>query len=984
MRCASSAFLILGVCAPAFGQIEAPLKVEEVVVTGSRIPQPNLTSTSPIQVTTSQEIRQQGFTDISDLMRTLPQNALNGASDFSNNSNPLFGGGGVANVDLRALGPQRTLVLVDGRRLGPADPNTEITNPGPDLDQIPVSLVERVEVVTGGASAVYGSDAIAGVVNFIMKKNFQGIELDGQLGVNQHDNHNTAMQTLARAQGLSPDTSSLHDGQSKNFSLIAGTPIADGSGNMTAYLEYRHALPVLGASRDFTACQLTATANGPNVCGGSLNSNYFRANGTVYSMIGNLLLPPQAGTSPPTLFNSNPYLNLAREDERYNAGFMTHVDYSKWLKPYFNFSFMEDKSTSDVAPSGLFNNGGNTTTAGTPGVGGQYLVNCANPLLSTQERGILCPDPLQTNAVVDIGRRNVEGGPRVAFFDHTNYRAVVGATGEIVDGWTYDAYGQYYYTSLFNSNSGYFDFAKVNNALQVTGTAANPVCISGGACVPYNIWTQGAVTPEQLKYLTSPGTGFGTVTERVIHGDVTGDLGRYGIQSPWSQDGVGINLGYEHRSDLLAWDPDEGELEGNLAGFSGSVVPIHDGYSVNEAFVEVRSSAVQNRRFAKDLSFDVGYRYSNYSTSGAVNAYKFEVQYAPLDDIRLRASFERAIRAPNIIELFVPQIFNQSAQVGTDPCAGANPSVSLAQCMHTGVTAAQYGNIAPCASTQCGQLSGGSPDLKPERANTYSVGLTVTPTYLPGFTGSVDFFNIDLKDEISQIPEAYVLSQCLATGAAEFCNSVVRNRVTGALSGASAAGGGYILNINANIARVLVRGIDAQSSYRYVLPAGWGTLGATFSGSYLLKYLTTPAPGRHTFDCAGLFGPNCNTAINPRWRHNLRVNWETPFKLILSAQWRFIGKVGLDNNDPDPSLFGASIRGFNAANAQLPDMSYLDLSAIYTVHEGIMLRAGVNNVLDKDPPIVATNFSGGPGTPNTLPGYDLLGRQAFVGMTARF
>jgi len=1003
-----AAAVFIAATAPVFAQTQTPTTtapdgLQEVIVTGSRIPQPNLTSTSPIQVSTSQEIRQQGATDISDLLNTLPQNSLNAGNDFSNTSNPLLNGGGVSTVDLRGLGPQRTLVLIDGRRLGPGDANTEISNPGADLDQIPVALVDRVEVVTGGASAVYGSDAIAGVVNFIMKKNFQGIQLDGQLGVDQHDNHNTAMQTRARAAGFAPDTSNVHDGQSKNFSLLGGSSIAEGKGNVTAYLEYRHALPVLGSARDFTACQLVAGAStaAPNVCGGSSNSNYFRSNGTVYSVVGDQLLPsPQPGSSPPALFNSNPYISLSREDERYNAGFMAHIDYSGAFKPYFNFSFMEDKSSSQVAPSGLFNNGGNVTTASTPGVGGQYLVNCSNPLLSAQERALLCTpaqiaadtanpggnpaNPLLSNAVLDIGRRNIEGGPRGAFFDHTNYRAVVGATGKIVQGWNYDAYGQYYYTSLFNSNTGYLDFAKVDNALQVTGTAANPVCISRGSCVPYNIWNTGGVTPDQLSYLTSPGTGFGSVTERIIHGDITGDLGQYGLKSPFADDGLGLNFGYEHRSDALAWDPDEGELAGNLAGFAGAVVPIHNGYSVNEGFIEARAAIVQNKPFAKELSFDAGYRYSNYSTSGAVNSYKFEVQYAPLDDIRLRASFERAIRAPNLIELFVPQIYGQSSQVGTDPCAGANPVASLAQCMHTGVTAAQYGNIAPCAGNQCGQLSGGNPDLKPETANTYTVGLTVTPTSVPGFSGSIDFFNIDLKNEISQIPEAYTFNQCLTTGAPEFCSNVVRNHVTGALSGATAAGGGYVLDTNANIAQVVVRGIDVQSSYRYSLPAAWGTVSTTFTGSYLLNNLTTPAPGQHTFDCAGLFGPNCNDTVNPRWRHNMRVNWETPFQVIFSAQWRFIGKVGLDNNDPDPSLFGASVRVLNEANAQLPNMSYLDLSAIYNVYEGITLRAGVNNVLDKDPPIIATNFSGGAGTPNAFPSYDLLGRQAFVGFTAKF
>jgi iron complex outermembrane receptor protein len=1000
--------LAMAAAMPGFAQTQtasttAPVAVEEVVVTGSRIPQPNLTSTSPIQVTTAEEIRQQGFTDMGELLNRLPQISFNAGNDFSSTSNPLATGGGLATADLRGLGPQRTLVLVDGRRLGPGDPNTANPNPGADLNQIPVALVERVEVVTGGASAVYGSDAIAGVVNFIMKKNFEGIQIDGQLGVDQHDNHNTAMQGLANAAGFAPNTSNVHDGQSKDFSLIAGTKIADGKGNITAYLEYRHALPVLGSSRDFTACQLVSGASQglPNSCSGSSNSNAFTVNGHSYSVVGNQLLPfPQAGSSPPAIFNSNPFLSLAHEDERYNAGFMAHVDVSNAVKPYFNFSFMEDKSSQDVAPSGLFKSG-NTATGSITGVGGQYLVNCNNPLLSAQEQSVLCTpaqiaaaaanpggnaaNPLATSAVVDIGRRNIEGGPRSSFFDHTNYRAVAGATGEIGQGWTYDAYGQYYYTSLFNSNTGYLDYSKINNALQVTGTAANPVCVSGGSCVPYNIWTTGGVTPNQVSYLSSPGTAFGSVTERIIHGDVTGDLGQYGVQSPLARNGAGVNFGYEHRSDSLAWDPDAAELAGNLAGFSGAVVPIHNSYSVSEGFIEARAPIAQDQTGVKDLSLDAGYRYSKYSTAaGAANSYKFEVQYAPVDDVRLRGSFERAIRAPNIIELFVPPNYSQSPFVGTDPCAGPNPTASLAACMHTGVTAAQYGNIPQCVAVQCGQILGGNTALKPETADTYTVGLTFTPTFLRGFSGSVDFYNIDLKNQISQVPQNYVLSQCLATGDPTFCNDIVRNHATGGLSGATLASGGYIIATNQNIAKVVVRGIDVQSSYRYALPTGWGALSTTFSGTYLLNNLTTPAPGQHAFDCAGLFGPSCNNTVNPKWRHNMRVSWETPVKVVFSAQWRFIGKVGLDNNDPDPSLFGATAGVFDRANAQLPNMSYIDLSAIYNIYEGISIRAGVNNVFDKDPPIIATDYSGGAGTPNTFPTYDLLGRQAFLGFTAKF
>ncbi len=999
--------LVLATAAPAFAQTpsaaaadnqETTPVVQEVVVTGSRIPQPNMTSTSPIQVLSSQQIKQQGATDAIQMLQLLPQNFQGAANDFSNTSNALNTAGGLSTADLRGLGPQRTLVLIDGRRLGSADPNTSNINPAPDLDQIPLGLVDRVEVVTGGASAVYGSDAIAGVVNFIMKKNFEGIQVDGQWGADFFDNHNNYMQQQAAAAGFPAYTGSSHDGQNKQFSIIAGTNIADGKGNITAYLEYRNAQPVSFASRDYTACELVSgfaagSPGGPNQCIGSGNSNHFGIGNNIYSVVGNQLLPsPQPGSVPPASFNSNPYIDLSRQDERYNAGFMAHMDVTDALRPYAEFSFMEDKTTTQVAPSGLFVPGANPTTALIDRVGGQDLVNCGNPLLSAQEAGIICAPGNTINVngtqsgIVDIGRRNIEGGGRSSFFDHINYRGVVGMKGDVGDGWTYDAYGQYYYTTLFNSNAGYLNYGNVNNALQVGGTAANPVCLNQAAagCVPYNIWSQGGVTPQQLAYLTTAGTADGAVTQRILHADMTGDLGQYGIKSPFASDGVGVNFGYEHRSERLDWDPDSAELSGTLAGFGGAVVPIHAGYSVSEGFIEARAPIAQNMTGIKDLSVDAGYRYSNYTTAGATNAYKFEVQYAPIEDARLRASFERAVRAPNIIELFTPPAYGLQSFLGVDPCAGTSPTAPASQCAHTGVLPGQYGNIPQCQADQCGQINGGNTALKPEVANTYTVGLTLTPTMLPGFTGSIDFYNIDIKNEINVVPGAYLFNQCLVTGDPTYCSQIVRNHATGSLSGSTVAGGGYIVQTYQNIAEVIVRGIDFQSNYRYNLPSGWGTLSTTFNGSYLLDWLSTPGPGQHTYNCAGLFGATCNTTVNPRWRHVMRVDWDTWFHTLLSVQWRFISKVGVDNNDPDPSLFGKEVGGFDHFNAQIPNMSYIDLSAIYTIRAGLSVRAGINNLFNKDPPIVAVDYTGGAGSPNTFPTYDLLGREAFVGFTAKF
>src|ERR1700682_3728266 len=242
----------------------SPAQLEEVVVTGSRIPVPaNITATSPITIVSSEEILLQGHTDISDVINQLPQNPIGAGADFGNTSSPLTSTGGFTTVDLRGLGPQRTLVLLNGRRLGAGDPSTSNQNVEADIDQIPTPLIERIDVVTGGASATYGSDAIAGVVNFILKKDFQGIQIDGQYGFSQHDQHNNYVQGLLSHddpntgwQAVTPPTGNIRDGNKHDLSVIMGTNFADGNGNVTGYLVYHDQNPISGRARDFSDCQL--------------------------------------------------------------------------------------------------------------------------------------------------------------------------------------------------------------------------------------------------------------------------------------------------------------------------------------------------------------------------------------------------------------------------------------------------------------------------------------------------------------------------------------------------------------------------------------------------------------------------------------------------------------------------------------------------------------------------------------------------------
>jgi iron complex outermembrane receptor protein len=983
--------------------------LQEIIVTGSRIAAPNLKSSSPIQVVTAAEIKVTGKTDISDILNQLPQNFNNDlGQDLGNRTSGLITAGGVATADLRGLGPNRTLVLVDGRRLGQGSPYTFIQAPAPDLDQIPTFMVERVEVVTGGASAAYGSDAIAGVVNFIMRKNFQGLQIDGQLGENWHHNHNTFAQNANRDFGSAPLTGTVNDGRNKTVSLIMGTNFAEGLGNVTGYLSYLHSEPVASGDRDFGACQLGATtdANGNVIgaaCGGSANSNYFRLNGTVangvftqnigpaYGVLGAAFIPfGSAATTPPAAFNSQPYIFMQRADDRYQGGFLAHYDLNEYVKPYAEFAFMNDRSHQQVAPAALFRDS-NPNDPYT----GNYLINCSNPLLSAQQAAILCTpaqiaadaaNPGSVSAETRIGRRNIEGGGRSADFEHTNFRLVVGAQGDISTAWHYDVYAQHYYTQFFNSNQKFLNFASIGNALQVTGTAANPSCISGPPCVPYNIFSDGAVTQDQLNYLYLTGTGAGSTTLRTLHADVTGKLGEYGIKSPLATDGVGVNLGWESRNENVVFTPDSAELSGQLSGFGSAAVAIDNSISVSEEFLELRAPLVQDRPGVKDLVFDTGIRRSDYSVSGVVNTYKFEVQYAPLEALRFRGSFNRAIRAPSIIELYNPQLVGL-IQLGADPCAPP-ATRSLADCIKTGVTAAQYGNgtttnsIPQATVGQLSQLAGGNTQLQPETASTYSIGVTLTPEELHNFTASIDYYHIKIDGEVGVLPANVILTRCLDAGDPAYCSQIVRSPNTGGLVGNSIASGGYIKQTNINIGAAAVSGIDLQAGYKLDLSPPLGSLAFTMNGAYLLKTTTTPLPGGHTHDCAGLFGATCQT-INPRWHHIFRTAWLTPWDITASLSWRYIGRVGLDNNDPDPNLHYASFGAYDYYNAHLPSISYLDLGATWNVWKSLELRAGINNLLDKDPPLASFEIIAG-GAANTYSTYDQLGRQIFLAFTAKF
>jgi len=1018
---------------------------ETVVVTGSRIPQQGLYAPSPVTAVGQQEMKFEGTTGVETLLNNLPSVFADQTSGVSN------GATGTATVNLRGLGAVRTLVLVNGTRLMPGDPIVPVA----DLNQIPSSLVDHIEVLTGGASAVYGSDALAGVVNFVMRKDFEGIEVDGQYSVNQADNTNAYYRNLVTAAGFQEAKEGIWDGANTMGTFIVGTNTANGKGNVTAYLGYQNTRAVLAGARDFSACTIGSSssnlATAHHVCAGSANYNtwisldtasasapnyLFHQTGTGAAGSGNFV--PYTG-APNQKFNYGALNYLQRPDTRYQGGFFAHYEVNKELDVYSSFMFTDDTTLAQIAPSGLF--------IGTGALNGNVQVNCDNPLLSGNEQASLCnalltstpylgkptaysimhgfPNPTtllqafgptgpygngfddactgatipgcanQTagQALLEIGRRNIEGGDRVDDLKHTSYRLQIGARGDLGSGWAYDVYAQYGY-SLFTENyQKELSVQRTQLALEVdpaTGKcyAAEPNAqgiVVDSKCVPLNIFDGiGSISPDMLKYVGASGFREGYTEEQIVSGSLTGDLGQWGLRSPWASAPAALSVGSEYRAEYLQDLVDYAYSSGDLYGQGGARLGIpRSGFNVVEGFGELKIPLVQEKPWAEDLSFNTGYRYSSYSSAGAVSAYKYGLEWQPIDDFRIRASYERAVRAPNVLEAFAPD--NIVLFAGSDPCA-TQTTGQCASVPHAGTP------LLVCPANQCYQQVGGNPNLRPEVGDTRTIGVVFTPTFLDGFTATVDYFNIDVSSAIGSVPPPFALAQCYALGAsaaqvAQYCPLVHRN-ATGQIFG-----GGYVQAINVNTGFLHTKGVDFEANYNLALDglpltAGLGNVQFAFVGTWLDIYQINNVAGGPTYDCAGLFGLTCSIAGTasgplPKWRHRLRTTWATPWDIDFSVNWRYVSGVSLDSNTTQPGLSNGK---FDKADATINAFYWIDFAADWNVRTGVDLHMGVNNVFNRLPPTLTTNaLPAITGNDNTFPGvYDSLGRTFFVGATIKY
>lgn len=945
---------------------------EEVVVTGSLIPRPTIEAMSPVSTLEVEELQAQGVTRLEDFLSNLPQVFAAQNSTISN------GASGTATVDLRQLGEERTLVLLDGKRL----PTGDRFAIAPDLNFIPAALVKRVDILTGGASTVYGADAVAGVVNFILDTDFEGVRAGISGGQYQHNNRNSVAQRINAVRGFQLAEGSIWDGSQFESFVALGGKFGEDKGHGSVYVDYRNTEQMLKSSRDYTNCSVTARAlSGPSCTGSSTipSGRFITASGLSHTLDtsgqGNTFRPYSGAND---LFNFAPFNFMQRPDERWSiGGFLNYEFLANRLSPdgsvrgrsargYASIMMMDDKSDAQIAPSGTF-----------------FVVdkiNCNNPMLSADQRQKICTDegfgPTDIADVL-IGKRNVEGGARSNLTTHQAYRVLTGLKGDLNDTWSYDVYGLRGLTKVANQYINDLSVSRMSDALIVDGDPNDPStwrCRSGNAgCAPYNLFKTGGITQAALDYIQIPLLENTDLLTEVISGTITGDLGRWGLRFPGATEGISIAVGAGYNNFGIVHVPDDNYRIGNAAGQGGPNPTVDGSYHVREAYAEALLPIAQNVPGIRDLSVELGYRSSDYSTTGRFPTYKAQAQYAPNQSFKVRGGYNRATRSPNIVELFRPQGITLGGTI--DICAGETPVATLAQCQRTGVTPAQYGRILDNPAGQFNTLSGGNQALTPEIADTVTAGIVFTPVGIPTFSLALDYYNIKLEDRIDVLEADQVIQACADTGDATLCNLIHRDE-RGTLWLTERA---FTQTTFINVAQSRSEGVDINLNY--LMPVGPTSLTMNLIGTYLMEQFLDAK--LYAYDCVGFMGDQCNQP-SPRWQHLSRIGW-TRGNAGASLGWRYIGSTKIDAASPDRGLSNPSqVPLYQAVGSfQFNTANYFDVSANYNFGRSTRFTIGVNNLADKEPPLGAGigEVDFGPGFYGT---YDPYGRYVHASLTFNF
>ena len=915
----------MGMSVPTFAQDDSAL--EEVIITGSRIKRADLTAVTPLSVVSGEEFKISGSLNIEQKLAELPQ-TLPSFGPSSNNP-----GDGTARVDLRGLGSFRTLVLVNGRRYIPATQTGVV-----DLNSIPGTLLKQVDVVTGGASAVYGSDALAGVVNFQLIDDFEGAEF-------------TALY----------DTTTEGDGDKINFDFTIGGNFDEGRGNAVLYGSVADRSAVFQGDRKFSDVALTESG-GELIAGGSSGVPGTRVFGGPTLPNGdNLGIFNQDGSGRSfqgaDRFNYAPDNFLQLPQERYLVSAMAHYDLTDNARVYTELTYTRNQVDQELAP--------------TPAFLGTLEVNPDSPFFAPDVQSALNSIRTDTNGdgVVNgddnaflpfIGRRMVENGSRQALDTRSGNRILLGLDGDINDTWSYDAY--YSRATLDRANILNNDVSDSRFRQAVLVNDAGTACQSGPAgCAPLNVFGAGNISQAAIDFVNIGATNVTSIVQEVISLSTTGSIGSL----PSTDQPIGVVVGVEYRKDESIFRPDTFLSSGDVLGFNAGNAT-EGKYDSNEIFTEF------DVPITDQFSAWGAYRYSDYSNIGGVSSFATALNFTPNDKVRFRAGYQQAVRAPNIDELFNGG--SNGFPGATDPCSteGFIPGVTDAGlCASSGVPAGLVGNFTQ-ANTQIEGQFGGNPNVAEETSDTITFGVVLQPT--DNIDIKLDYYQIEIEDAIDVLGGGVqnVLDICfnqVRDAGSPFCQAVAR-RGDGNV--------GLVSVLNENIAKIETSGIDFEIDYATELAGGIGgndsTLTVAVDGSFLLDYDETPvAELPDVNNCAGNFG---NTCLAPRNELvvNTRVTWAT-------GPWGFSGLVRYLSSANDDTIDNG---GAIASDLVVPEISseiYLDLSASYEFSDDLSINFGVKNVLDTEPTRLGDQQEQGNTFPST---YDLLGPRVFFSVDYGF
>lgn len=998
---ASASVALAGVAAPAFAQAApsvasgpeaAAEQGKDIIVTGTRIARPDLQVASPVTVLGAQEIRFRQVNNAEDLLRELPSVRPNLGPAVNNGSD------GSASVELRGIGTNRTLVLLDGRRIVPFGLDGVV-----DLNVIPTGVVERVDVVTGGASSTYGADAVAGVVNFITKKNFSGIDLATNYRITERG-----------------------DARQYKAALTLGANLDDGRGNVTMAIGYSHRSPLLTTDRSIgafpissatggfsgaAAAQVTIFASPTNAALGLGSSSF----GAVVNPATGLLQPAVASDT----YNSNINTYFQTPLSQWSAYTAGHYEISKHLDIYANGLFARNEARIQLASSATFGN--------------IYNLALNNPYLPAGIRNQLCAgydtDPLtagiqpyttaqcNTAAAVQGGpgtpgyiaipviaqRRFTELGARGNPVVSNVFQFQVGARGDLFAGLKYDVSGQFGETRQNQTRQNWGSFSRVQQALIAYRNAAGQaVCAdTTNNCVPLNLFgPNGSITQDQLNFINLNALINRVIRQEVVTGSISGDL--FGVTSPLADKPFAFSIGGEYRHMTARSTPDQAsKIQGEVLGTGARIPDDYGAYSVKEAFGELIAPLVSDKPFVHSAQLEAGIRFSDYSTTGKSKTWKVGGTLEPIQGFKFRAMYQQAVRSPNISELFSSPV-TSLGNLTVDPCAGPTPTAPAALCLATGAPAGSYGSIPQPTSGQIDTTTSGNRTLQVEKAYTYTLGGVFQPTFVPRLAITVDYYNIKVNNAITTPASGDVLNGCYSTSLNpsqtpnEYCALIQRNPLNGSLN-ASPSRLGVILTAS-NRGVIHTSGVDFGMTYKFnstdFASRDIGSLSLSVTGTYLNYYRFQATPNSINRDCTGYYSTNCT---NPRakWKVNSRLTYSYG-PVDVSLLWRRVGGVSLEpvsqSTAANPIPFSTPQTGGPNPATVLADFQhikpydYFDFAAHATLGSHLELTLSIENLFDKKPPLVGngvggTAFNGG----NTFPTiYDVLGRTYAMGARFKF